>query len=53
MVALQTLCDPCHEERQELTDKILQAVALSIKDVPTERMEKVAHSIFAEAMTRI
>jgi 5-methylcytosine-specific restriction endonuclease McrA len=46
----QTLCENCHKERQELTDKIIDAIRLSLKNVPTLRLEIVANRLFSEAM---
>jgi len=47
---LQTLCDECHEIRQELTDKVVDALRLALKDIPTTRLERVAKRLCAEAM---
>jgi 5-methylcytosine-specific restriction endonuclease McrA len=49
----QTLCEGCHELRQELTDKIADAVRIAIKDVPTERLESLAQIIMARAMEEL
>jgi 5-methylcytosine-specific restriction endonuclease McrA len=46
----QTLCENCHEQRQELTDKLTNALRLAIKDVPTERLEIVTQRMFEEVM---
>jgi len=46
----QTLCRDCHEKRQELTDKIVDALRMSLKNVPTERVEKVALRLMSAAM---
>lgn len=46
----QTLCDDCHEVRQELTDKVVDAIRMAIKNVPTQRLQEVGQRIFAEAM---
>lgn len=48
--AYQTLCEFCHKERQELTDKVVDAIRISLKDVPTERIVPVAQNLFKEAM---
>lgn len=45
----QTLCDHCHDERQEITDKIVDAVRLSLKNIPTERLLSVAQDLFSFA----
>ena len=49
----QTLCGDCHEIRQELTDKIVDSIRLSLKNVPTSRLETVAQRLFKEAMEEI
>ena len=47
---LQTLCLECHHLRQELMDKISDAVKLSIKNIPSERMEVIAGRVMEKAM---
>ena len=49
----QTLCDQCHKHRQELTDKVVDAVRIAIKNVPTQRLVAVSSRICAEAMLEI
>lgn len=50
----QTLCwEPCHQERQELADKIADALKITLSNVPTERMKAVATRFMAEAMIDI
>lgn len=49
----QTLCEDCHEIRQELTDKAVTALRITIKDVPTERLERVSQKVIAEAMATL
>ena len=49
----QTLCEDCHAIRQELTDKIVTAVRISIKEVPTKRLEISAKKLCADAMLEI
>ncbi len=49
----QTLCVDCHQERQELTDKIVDALRLAIKDVKTPRLIASAQSICAAAMLEL
>lgn len=49
----QTLCEDCHKQRQELTDKIVYALRMAIKDVPTPRLTTVAQYICAAAMLEI
>ena len=46
----QTLCEPCHEARQELTDKIVDGIRLALRDIPTDLLEKVGQRIFNSAM---
>lgn len=46
----QTLCEDCHEIRQELTDKASDALRIALKDIPTERLKLVADKLIAEAM---
>ena len=46
----QTLCESCHSERQELTDKIVDAIRLALKNVPTERLSDAAKRLFADAL---
>jgi 5-methylcytosine-specific restriction endonuclease McrA len=50
---LQTFCEPCHKERQELTDKIVNAVKMAIAPVPTVRLIPTALEICSQAMLRI
>ena len=47
---LQTLCEDCHKVRQEITDRVVDALRLAIKDIPTERLERVAQGIVNNAM---
>lgn len=47
----QTLCEDCHEERQELTDKAVDALRMQIKDFPTDRLETVAGRLMTEAIS--
>lgn len=46
----QTLCGDCHALRQELTDKIVDSFRLSLRNIPTMRLETVAQRLFKEAM---
>ena len=46
----QTLCEKCHEERQELVDKLVDALRISLKDVPTRRLTRVAQNFCNIAM---
>lgn len=48
---LQTLCDDCHKIRQEYTDKASNALRIALRDVPTERLERVAKRLCDEAMS--
>jgi len=49
----QTFCEPCHKERQELTDKIVNAVKMAIAPVPTIRLIPTALEICSQAMLKI
>jgi len=49
----QTLCEDCHLVRQELTDTIISAVRISIKEIPTELLQQSAKKLCAEAMLEI
>ena len=46
----QTLCVDCHQIRHELVDKIVDALRLSLKDIPTQRLQKASLKLMAEAM---
>lgn len=48
---LQTLCEDCHKERQELSDKAADSLRIAIMDIATERMEKIARRLIKEAMS--
>lgn len=47
---LQTLCEDCHEERQELIDNAANGLKLALKNIPTNRVKKIAQRIYNEAM---
>lgn len=49
----QTLCEPCHKVRQELTDKTVDALRIAIKNIPTERLTKVAQFLCERAMEEL
>ncbi len=49
----QTLCSDCHEKRQELTDKAVDALRMAIMNVPTERLKIVSQRLCAEALEEI
>jgi hypothetical protein len=49
----QTLCDECHDERQRLTDKAVDAVRIAISKVPSIRLIKAVQKLCAEAMLEI
>lgn len=49
-VCYQTLCEDCHPIRQELTDKIVDAIRLSLKDYSTDELRKIAEGKMAVAM---
>lgn len=46
---LQTLCEECHGERQELTDKAANALRIALAKVPTSRLNAAASRLIAEA----
>lgn len=49
----QTVCEDCHQLRQELTDKIVSAVRIAIKEIPTERLAVSAQRLCGDAMIEI
>ena len=49
----QTLCEDCHAIRQELTDKIVDALRIAIKEVPTVRLVAVAQRLAGDAMLEL
>lgn len=49
----QTLCDLCHEARQEQTDKIVDAIRISLAKVPTIRLIHAATKLCQNAMLEI
>jgi hypothetical protein len=49
----QTACEPCHESRQAVTDKIVDAVRIALMNIPTERLGVSARRLCAEAMLEI
>ena len=49
----QTLCDKCHAERQELTDKAVDAVRIAVAKVPSKRLIEAVKKLCAEAMLEI
>ncbi len=49
----QTLCEDCHEARQKLTDKAVDAVRIAVAKVSTERLVEVVQRLCAEAMLEI
>lgn len=46
----QTLCEDCHEVRQELSDKAANAVKLSMRNIPTDRMEYFLQEIIGRVL---
>lgn len=50
---LQTLCEDCHKDRGQLTEKIANAVRIAIMKVPTERLVAVSSRLCKEAMLEI
>jgi 5-methylcytosine-specific restriction endonuclease McrA len=49
----QTLCVECHKERQELTDKIVDAMRLALKNIKTPMLMISAQRICNEAMIEL
>jgi 5-methylcytosine-specific restriction endonuclease McrA len=49
----QTLCDDCHDKRQALTDKAVDALRIAISKVPTDFLIGRAQKICQEAMLEI
>ena len=49
----QTLCEDCHAERQQLTDKTVDAVRIAVAKVPTKRLIAVVSKLCADAMLEI
>jgi 5-methylcytosine-specific restriction endonuclease McrA len=47
---LQTLCEDCHRDRQDLIDNAANAVKIALMDVPTKRVEKFVQRLCKEAM---
>jgi 5-methylcytosine-specific restriction endonuclease McrA len=47
---LQTLCEDCHEERQELIDNAANALKISLRYVPTKDIRKASQKLFDAAM---
>jgi 5-methylcytosine-specific restriction endonuclease McrA len=50
---LQTLCEDCHERRQELSDKAANAVRIALSLVPNESMELATKKLIAYAMEQL
>jgi 5-methylcytosine-specific restriction endonuclease McrA len=49
----QTLCEDCHEERQELTDKIVDGLRIAIAKIPSIRLIESSTRICRESMLEI
>lgn len=49
----QTLCEDCHEIRQELADKIANATRLRVNRLSTDAMLAEANRLMAEGMEAI
>jgi 5-methylcytosine-specific restriction endonuclease McrA len=49
----QSLCEDCHAHRQELTDKIVDAVRIAIMHKPTAHLEVSAREICETAFIEI
>lgn len=43
--AYQTLCESCHQERQEIVDFGIENIRMELKDVPTEILKEVIAAI--------
>lgn len=50
---LQTLCESCHAERQELTDKAVDALRIALMKIPTQRLLIVSEHLCKEAFGEI
>lgn len=46
----QTLCKPCHDIRGTITDQIVDALRLALKNIPTPRLKIVAQRLCDAAM---
>ena len=46
----QTLCDDCHQVRHEMVDRLVDALRISLRDVPTQRLQIVSDRICSDAM---
>lgn len=42
----QTLCEDCRKEREEITDKALNAIRLSLGNVPTHKLSAIADKLY-------
>jgi 5-methylcytosine-specific restriction endonuclease McrA len=49
----QTACEYCHSERTELTDKIVDSLRISLKNIPAQRLETAAARLMSEAMAEM
>lgn len=49
----QTLCEDCHAERQELTDKAVDSVRIAVSKVPTRRLIESVRLLCAAALLEI
>lgn len=49
----QTVCENCHEERQELTDKAVDSVRIAVSKVPSIRLIESVRKLCSEAMLEI
>jgi 5-methylcytosine-specific restriction endonuclease McrA len=49
----QTLCDECHKERHLIIDKIVAAIRIAIKNIPTGRLVEIAQKLCREATMEI
>ena len=49
----QTLCEDCHQTRQELTDKAVDALRIAVAKVPTQRLVTCVQKLCEQAMLEI
>jgi 5-methylcytosine-specific restriction endonuclease McrA len=49
----QTLCEDCHNGRQELTERITNAVRISLANIPTRSLLQSAQKLCDEAMLEV
>lgn len=49
----QTLCEDCHETRHDAVDSIIDALRVSLMNVPTQRLKIVSRAICGAAIDEI